>query len=151
MEQVFNPNEVRIMPDKTPPAARARHVFVYGTLRRGGSNDITRLRPAPRWVGTAQIGGTLFHLGAYPGMTLGGPSVVQGEVYEIAPELEAVLDEIEGLGATPGDEYVKREIVVDVAGQAVPCLVYEINPRYAAGAPRIAGGDRMQACAESSR
>lgn len=139
------------MPDTTPPAARARHVFVYGTLRRGGSNDITRLRPAPRWVGAAQVAGALFHLGAYPGMTLGGPSLVQGEVYEMAPELEAVLDEIEGLGATPGDEYVKREIVVDVAGQAVPCLVYEINPRYAAGAPRIAGGDWMQACAESSR
>src|SRR3989344_2105319 len=127
------------MPDETPPASPARHVFVYGTLRRGGSNDITRLRPAPRFMGAAQVPGVLYHLGAYPGMALGGPlGVVHGEVYAIEPALEAVLDEIEDLGATPSDEYVKREIVVDVGGQGVPCLVYEINPRHVVSAPRIA-------------
>lgn len=134
------------MPDETPPASPARHVFVYGTLRRGGSNDITRLRPAPRFMGAAQVPGVLYHLGAYPGMALGGPlGVVHGEVYAIEPALEAVLDEIEDLGATPSDEYVKREIVVDVGGQGVPCLVYEINPRHVVSAPRIAGGDWLQA------
>lgn len=71
--------------------------------------------------------------------------MVHGEVYAIEPALEAVLDEIEDLGATPSDEYVKREIVVDVGGQGVPCLVYEINPRYVVSAPRIAGGDWLQA------
>ena len=147
IEPVLNQNEVRIMPDKTPPAVPARHVFVYGTLRRGGSNDITRLRPEPKFVGPARVAGALYHLGAYPGMTLGGPWVVKGEVYEIGADLEAVLDEIEGLGATPIDEYVKREVVVDVGGQAVSCLVYEINPRYTVAAPHIADGDWLQATA----
>jgi gamma-glutamylcyclotransferase (GGCT)/AIG2-like uncharacterized protein YtfP len=130
-----------------PPAGAARHVFVYGTLRRGGINDINRLRPAPQFVGAARVKGRLYHLGAYPGMTLGGNEWVQGEVYAIDPVLEPVLDEIEDLGAHPTDEYVKRWIVVEVAGQTVDCLVYEINPRYALPALRVMGGDWMQVVA----
>ena len=133
------------MPDESVPPRPPRCVFVYGTLRLGGSNDITRLQPAPRFVGPAQVAGVMYHLGAYPGLLLGGDRWVVGEVYAIEPALEAVLDEIEDLGATPSDEYVKREIVVDVGGQGVPCLVYEINPRYVVSAPRIAGGDWLQA------
>ena len=54
----------------TPPSPATRYVFVYGTLRRGGSNDITRLVPSPRWVGTAQVAGQMYNLGAYPGLVL---------------------------------------------------------------------------------
>ncbi|MCW5257611.1 gamma-glutamylcyclotransferase [Verminephrobacter aporrectodeae subsp. tuberculatae] len=131
------------MPDESHPARPSRCVFVYGTLRCGGSNDITRLRPAPRFVGAARVAGALHHLGAYPGMTLGGSGWVRGEVYAIAPALEALLDEIEDLGAEPTDEYVKREVVVQLEGQAqaLPCLVYEINPRRLGSAPLIAHGD----------
>ncbi len=42
-----------------PPMSRESHVFVYGTLRRGEVNDITRLRPAPRFVGDAHVAGLL--------------------------------------------------------------------------------------------
>ncbi len=137
------------MPDHHDPVPGAqaadapRHVFVYGTLRRGGSNDLTRLQPPARYVGPARVAGNLYHLGAYPGLLLGGAGWVQGEVYAIEPALEALLDEIEDLGATPTDEYTKRDIPVDVAGQVLTCLVYEINPRYAEGAPHIAEGDWM--------
>ena len=41
-----------------------RHVFVYGTLRRGQANDINRLLPAPRYVGQGVITGVMYHLGA---------------------------------------------------------------------------------------
>jgi len=129
------------MPDESVSFCPPRCVFVYGTLRRGGSNDITRLQPAARYLGTARVAGVLYHLGAYPGMTLGGDGWVQGEVYAIEPALEAQLDEIEGLGADPMDEYAKREVVVDVDGRALPCLVYEINPRCIVAAPCIAHGD----------
>ena len=125
------------------PSLPPRCVFVYGTLRRGGGNDITRLVPPARPLGPACVAGVLYDLGAYPGMTLGGDTWVQGEVYAIEPALEAVLDEIEGLGAHPSDEYIKREILVDVAGRQWHCLVYEINPRHVAMAPQIAGGDWM--------
>ncbi len=35
------------------------HVFVYGTLRRGEVNDITRLQPAPHYIGPARVQGGL--------------------------------------------------------------------------------------------
>lgn len=136
------------MPEPMPAAPAPRHVFVYGTLRRGGINDITRLRPAPRFVGAARVAGVLYHLGAYPGMTLGGSEWVQGEVYAIDPALEPVLDEIEDLGSHPTDEYIKRETDVAVDARVLRCLVYEINPRYAQPALRVPGGDWMHALAQ---
>ena len=149
-----------MMPDESTPETGPRCVFVYGTLRQTGRNDINRLQPAPRLIGSARVPGVLFHLGRYPGMTLtgvhgNGPSIgndgditrgeVHGEVYAIEPALEAVLDEIEGLGAQPTHEYAKREIVVRVHGQVVSCLVYEINPRYVVNAPVIDHGDWLRA------
>lgn len=134
------------MPEPSLPAGTSRYVFVYGTLRRGGANDITRLQPTARWVGLAQVPGVLFHLGAYPGMALGGSQWVQGEVYAIEPALESVLDAIEGLaGDHPSDEYVKREVDVHVQGRSLPCLVYEINPRVTVNARQIEHGDWLRA------
>ena len=49
---------------------QARYVFVYGTLRRDEDNDITRLLPTPRFIGTAAICGRMYHLGPYPGVVL---------------------------------------------------------------------------------
>ena len=127
-----------------------RHVFVYGTLRRGGANDITRLSPAPRWVGHAQIEGAMHHLGAYPGLRLGAGGPVRGEVYAIGPALEQRLDEIEMILPEPSGEYLKREVVLEVvtapAGEGGPglflsCIVYEISPDHADGRPIIASGD----------
>ena len=134
------------MPDATPPA---RHVFVYGTLRRGDDNDITRLLPAPHYVGEAVIAGLMYHLGAYPGVILAQPAAVQegvmgtilGEVYAIQPALEARLDEIEMIYPQQRDEYFKRDIQVMVGGQRLDCIVYEINPVYVQNKPVIASGD----------
>ncbi|MGE3346326.1 MAG: gamma-glutamylcyclotransferase [Ramlibacter sp.] len=123
------------------PAISARHVFVYGTLRRGDDNDITRLRPEPRWVGPARIKGVMYHFGRYPGVALGGADDVVGEVYEISPALEAVLDEIEEVYPQQTNEYAKRVIGVDVQGRRVECIVYEINPDRLGGRARIASGD----------
>ena len=138
------------MPDESVPPRPPRCVFVYGTLRRGGSNDITRLQPAPRFVGPAQVAGVLYHLGAYPGLLLGGDRWVVGEVYAIEPALEAILDAIECVAGQPGDEYIRREVVVLLEGQSLACLVYEINPPYVAAAPVIASGDWLQAVALKS-
>lgn len=129
-----------------PDDALATCVFVYGTLRQGQANDITRLRPAPRWLGTASVRGTLHHLGDYPGVVLGGPALVHGEVYAIDPPLEAQLDEIEMVFPQQRDEYFKRRIPLTVAlasgGQALlTCICYEYNRAYLRGAPVIASGD----------
>lgn len=142
------------------------YVFVYGTLRRSGSNDINLRKPAPRFVGTSSLSGTLFDLGPYPGLTVnlaGDDSSdglvlavrVMGEVYAISPALEDNLDELEGLLPVPTGEYVKRflPLQVHLAGngtgtptaslvpQELLCIVYEINPTRTEGCARVSSGD----------
>ena len=123
------------------PSTTQRHVFVYGTLRRGDDNDITRLKPEPLFVGSAAIAGTLYDLGAYPGIRLGGEGLVHGEVYAIALELEEQLDEIEELYPQQRDEYFKRIVPVAVQERTFACIVYEINPKYVVGRAILPGGD----------
>ena len=128
----------RIMPE-----APERHVFVYGTLRRGGRNDINRLRPAPEYVGMGEVSGVLYHIDWYPGLTLGGEEAVTvvGEVYRITPELEAVLDDIEQIVPGADSEYFKREVDIAVEGRPVSCLLYEINPARVRDRQVIGHGD----------
>lgn len=128
------------------PHAEPRHVFVYGTLRRGGRNDINRLQPAPVYVGTAAVQGRLYLIDWYPGLTLGGDScqAITGEVYRIDAALEAVLDAIEGIEPGPDSEYAKREVEVAVGGRSLRCLVYEIHPDRTRGKPLIDPGDWMR-------
>lgn len=135
------------MPEPMLPSA-SRHVFVYGTLRRGDVRDITRLRPAPQFVGLTSVAGVLYDLGPYPGVVLGGPARVTGEVYAISAELERQLDVIEEVWPQQTGEYRKQAVRVLLdqpqalsGAVALDCLVYEINPARAAGQAVITGGD----------
>ena len=144
--------------------APERHVFVYGTLRRGEQRDINLLRPAPKWVGSGSIRGALYDLGTYPGVVLDAgvvdgavkvaASVVRGEVYAIAPALERVLDEIEEVWPQQTGEYTRREVAVTLdnppthlprhqtcSPRIVTCLVYAIDAARSQGRFLIAGGD----------
>jgi gamma-glutamylcyclotransferase (GGCT)/AIG2-like uncharacterized protein YtfP len=139
--------------EETTDVGAARHVWVYGTLRRGGSNDIERQVPPPlALVGAARMQGWLFDLGRYPGLLWPGAAVpepawgppvwVTGEVWAIGPALEQRLDEIEALYPEQTDEYFKRQRSVRLHGGAVlDCIVYEINPAYVSGLPLVPGGD----------
>lgn len=133
------------MPDHRSPAPVIRadvdHVFVYGTLRRGGANDITLLKPAPTFIGMATLAGRLFNLGAYPGLLLGGQEAVVGEVYAVSPALERQLDQIEEVAPVSTGEYDKRRVAVSVQGNGLDCWVYEIHPSRLLHAPEITGGD----------
>jgi gamma-glutamylcyclotransferase (GGCT)/AIG2-like uncharacterized protein YtfP len=125
------------------PDGSGRHVFVYGTLRRGGRNDINHLRPTPRYVGMGEVRGSLYHIDWYPGLSLGGPEAVTvvGEVYEVDADLEAVLDRIEGIEESADSEYFKRELAIDVEGHEIRCFLYEINPDRLSGKALIEHGD----------
>ena len=126
-----------------------RYVFVYGTLRRGEERDINLLLPTPRFTGYGNTPGVLYDLGAYPGVRLGGSQHVHGEVYQISPELERQLDEIEEVWPQQTGEYTRQEVgvaftdVSAVSGTAAEqnCLVYEIDERRIAGMRVIASGD----------
>lgn len=122
----------------------ARYVFVYGTLRRGEQRDINRLQPAPIYMGGGQTNGTLYDLGHYPGVRLGGPRWVQGEVYQITPELERQLDEIEEVWPQQTGEYARREVLVECAGTALPCLVYEAADARTQGRALIESGNWLK-------
>jgi gamma-glutamylcyclotransferase (GGCT)/AIG2-like uncharacterized protein YtfP len=126
-----------------------RLVFVYGTLRAGGSNDIRRLSPSPRYVAAGRVRGRLYHLGAYPGLVLGGPAWVKGEVYAVRSELEAVLDAIEEVWPQRSGQYLRREAMVSMQPPAPPlrCLLYELHPEQARGRAAMACGDWLAASA----
>ncbi|MET3493334.1 gamma-glutamylcyclotransferase (GGCT)/AIG2-like uncharacterized protein YtfP [Variovorax boronicumulans] len=117
------------------------HVFVYGTLRRNGRNDIARYRPLPVFVGEAHIAGTLHDLGSYPGVVLGGAGRVKGEVYRIEPAVEAALDKLEEVAEDDSGEYIRRSVRVQVGAHWIDCLVYEIHPSRIGGRPVIGSGD----------
>jgi len=136
-------------PDGTPDTRSQRHVFVYGTLRRGGRNDIARYRPAPVHVADASIAATLYDLGAYPGAVLGGERRVVGEIYSIAPQVEAELDRLEGVADDDTGEYIRRQVAVEAGAQRFECLVYEIHPSRIEGRAVIDGGDWIAHAAAS--
>ena len=127
------------MPDTLTDFKRC--VFVYGTLRKGQERDINRLEPAPVFIGNGQINGMLYNLGSYPGVRLGGQDWVQGEVYQITPELERQLDEIEEVWPQQTGEYARCEVLVQCAGQALVCLVYEVAEGRAKVSRVIESGD----------
>lgn len=138
------------MPQPEDPSVAetvVRHVFVYGTLRRGEQRDINRLLPAPVWIGPGHVMGTLYDLGSYPGLVLGAGSTVLGEIYQVTVALERQLDEIEEVWPQDSGEYTRSH--VPVALQAEPaggaqeqvCLVYAVNPARTEGKPVIASGD----------
>lgn len=138
-----------IMPQS--PSGEPRHVFVYGTLRAGGTNDIRRYAPAPAFVGGATVAGVLHDLGAYPGMVLGGSSSVRGEVYRIDSDLEAALDRLEEVTEDDSGEYVKRYVAVMVRDVSLRCLVYEIHPSRIAQPAVIDSGDWLEYLVSSKR
>jgi gamma-glutamylcyclotransferase (GGCT)/AIG2-like uncharacterized protein YtfP len=127
-----------MMPHSADPI---RYVFVYGTLRRGGRNDIARFAPAPEHVADASIAGTLYDLGSYPGAVLGGTARVFGEIYVITPPLEAQLDLLEEVKPDDSGEYIKRQVKVRAGAEEFACLIYEIHPQHIVGRPVIASGD----------
>jgi len=125
-----------------------RHVFVYGTLRRGEQRDINRLHPAPLWVGLGHVQGILYDLGDYPGLVTGARGEVLGEVYLITAALKRLLDEIEEVWPQDTGEYKRRQEIVrlrsglpDAAVYELECLLYEINPSRTDGRLIITSGD----------
>lgn len=121
-------------------------VFVYGTLRRGGSNAF-RMDGA-EFVASGKAGGAMFVISWYPGLVLdAAQGQVLGDLYRVRPEQLATLDEFEGLaaGELEGSEYrrVKTEVILlEKPYGSVDAWVWEwkgdVNP-----AKRILSGDWM--------
>lgn len=70
-------------------------VFVYGTLRKGGSNHHRMAGAVER--GPATVRGRLYQVDWYPGLLLDETGVeIRGEAYEVDATTLAALDDFEG-------------------------------------------------------
>jgi gamma-glutamylcyclotransferase (GGCT)/AIG2-like uncharacterized protein YtfP len=116
-----------------------QNLFVYGSLRRGMQNEFARLlHERSDFVGTAQVRGTLYDLGAYAGLVVSATAQcwVSGEVFAIKDDdLMLKLDEYEG------SEF--ERVVVDAtlgSGVVTPCWVYSYRGNVA-GRREITSGE----------
>ena len=102
-------------------------VFVYGTLRRGGSNHF-RLAGA-EFIAAGTITGRMYRIDWYPGLVLDeAGDEIHGEVYSVTPEQLSTLDVFEGLsaGEIEGSEYRRvQTTVVQQNSQTLPAWVWE--------------------------
>lgn len=70
-------------------------VFVYGTLKQGGSNHQLMRRARLLGAHRTEPAFTMHHLGGYPGLRPGGRSAISGEVYAIDERTLRALDRLE--------------------------------------------------------
>lgn len=93
--------------------SNAELVFVYGTLRRGGSNHF-RMANA-QFVSTGTIRGRMYRIDWYPGLILDeAGDEIHGEVYTVDTEELQTLDIFEGVsaGEYEGSEYRRVQTTV---------------------------------------
>jgi gamma-glutamylcyclotransferase (GGCT)/AIG2-like uncharacterized protein YtfP len=112
-------------------------LFVYGTLRRDMRHEMAGLLSRhARFLGEGVVGGKLYDLGDYPGMTYPDDGQVRGEIYAVdGPGWRALisrLDEYEGCApSTPEPHEYRREVVkASLAnGTLVDAWAYVLNQR----------------------
>lgn len=120
-------------------------LFVYGTLRKGGSNDIGRIAPQARFVSIATMRGRMFDLGDYPTVLpdqAGGDII--GELYDVSTRDWIVLDALEEIvtPARPDGEYLRAAgMATDPQGREHACQVYVANPDAVRLDRPVTGGD----------
>jgi gamma-glutamylcyclotransferase (GGCT)/AIG2-like uncharacterized protein YtfP len=116
-------------------------VFVYGSLRRGGGAGAMSSRfPDSKFIADAKVSGSLYDLGAYPGLLLGGSdSSVIGEVYEVDDELLNRLDDFEA-----SSNYLRRQVEISLGARRTLCWVYEPDPEFYSLRGLIASGDWVE-------
>ena len=109
-------------------------LFVYGTLRRGGSHH--DLLGGAEWLGT-WVSGThyrMLDMGPYPALVMGDEAVA-GEVYRIESDMLMALDAYEDC---PGDYHRER---VDTTYGAAWVYLWD---RPLPAVPVVHGGDWLR-------
>src|SRR6185503_3972170 len=86
-------------------------VFVYGSLRRGSAGAMSTRFPRTRFIADAKISGTLYDLGAYPGLLVDEETLKRLDDYE-APSL-----------------YWRKQVEVSVGTDRKTCWVYVTEQR----------------------
>ncbi len=108
-------------------------VFVYGTLRKGGSNHF-RMDGA-EFVGKGVVKGEIYQIDTnpelvFPALKLDGEGQVLGEVYHVCETQLIALDAFEGISEHYEEPYEYRRMSVSVeleSGELLPAWVWEWN------------------------
>ena len=115
-------------------------VFVYGTLRRGGARAMSIIFPNSKFIADAKVSGSLYDLGAYPGLLLNeSNSLVIGEVYEVDDETLSKLDDLES-----SSHYWRKQVKISLGNQSRKCWIYAPNPEAFSRRTLITSGDWLE-------
>jgi gamma-glutamylcyclotransferase (GGCT)/AIG2-like uncharacterized protein YtfP len=115
-------------------------VFVYGTLRRGSARAMSIRFPNSQFIDDAQVTGSLYDLGAYPGLLLNeSSSLVIGEVYEVDDEILNQLDDIEA-----SSHYWRKQVKISLGTRSRKCWIYAPNPEAFSRHTLITSGDWIE-------
>lgn len=114
-------------------------VFVYGTLKRGN-----RIRGLDSFGNAEFVGSaittesvySLYDLGAFPAVTLGGNNKIQGEVWQVDDKTMTTLDSIEGY-----PDFYNRAKVATTEGTAWIYYIADIS-EYEGAEQIIAGPEQ---------
>jgi gamma-glutamylcyclotransferase (GGCT)/AIG2-like uncharacterized protein YtfP len=102
-------------------------VAVYGTLRYGGRAN--GLLKGCRRIGTDVIYATLYDLGSFPGVKLGGSNLVLVDVYRLpligAASVLMSMDRYEGYNPNETDQCLYRRLKVSTVQHQYHVWVYE--------------------------
>jgi len=115
-------------------------VFVYGTLRRGSARAMSIRFPGSKFIAEAKVSGSLYDLGAYPGLLLNeSNSLVIGEVYEVDDEILNKLDDFEA-----ASNYLRKQIEISLRNYSRTCWIYEPNAEFYSLRTLITSGDWIE-------
>ena len=117
-------------------------VFVYGTLRRGDAHSRSIRFPNAQFISDAKVSGSLYDLGAYPGLLLNeSNSFVVGEVYEVDDEILNKLDDYEA-----SSHYWRKQVETSVGTRKLMCWIYvpESDPESYSKHALITSGDWIE-------
>lgn len=111
-----------------------QYLFVYGTLRKGFQLPINKqIAENVEWIGQAEIKGTLFDIGEYPGAKkndIGEKSFIIGDIFKILDiKVLEILDEYEGLDPLKITEsdYLRKQETIDFDGKEIEVWIYWYN------------------------
>jgi gamma-glutamylaminecyclotransferase len=111
-------------------------IFVYGTLRRGGSNHALLSGAACEGEARTREPFAMFDLGGFPCIVPGGEERVAGEVFLVDAATLARLDALED-----APRWYRREAVRLDDGSLAEAYLYAQD---VGSAPRVPGGDWLR-------
>ena len=118
------------------------YIFIYGSLRRGNAGAMDLRFPDAKFIGNAHVSGSLYDLGAYPGLLLDeSKSPIAGEVYEVNDKTLSELDDFEA-----SSDYLRKQVDISSDTGKLKGWVYVPagGPDFYSSRTLITSGDWME-------